>query len=314
MAWAVYVLQEDQGYDRDAPVQVEDKSSLEYAAGQDQPEEEEEGREGKDQGQQQQQQDRGQEEQQQEGGDEEMEEGAGEEEEEQDWGDYPDRCARMPGSLPSHNLCYVTVGHICTSWPACGQESSGSECSTAGLVCALPGVFAQVSGHGRSVAWHAACSAPASGGDGHPAEKNWDLKPLPCCPAVCPPLLLCHPPQPDPLLHPPCVRRAQPEGHVQPEGPEPEFELPEDLNLDGGEAMEEEEEQQGQQEGEEQQQQVGSFPPPSPPSVGPLAGVLQLWAPCLPEGCYMFCCIEAAARVHSAAVPGQDCTLPRSFG
>ena len=69
-------LQEAGGYDRDQALQVDDKSALDYAAGQDQPpEEEEEGgdKEGPDkQRQQQQQQAGGQEEQQEgEGGEEE---------------------------------------------------------------------------------------------------------------------------------------------------------------------------------------------------------------------------------------------------
>ncbi|GAB4814208.1 hypothetical protein N2152v2_001254 [Parachlorella kessleri] len=88
--------QEAGGYDRDAPLQVDDKSSLDFAAGQDQPLEEEGGdEEGADKQQQrrQQQQAGGQEEQQErEGGEDDMEQ-AGEEDEEQqqELGEYPDR-------------------------------------------------------------------------------------------------------------------------------------------------------------------------------------------------------------------------------
>ncbi|KAL4440107.1 hypothetical protein ABPG75_003108 [Micractinium tetrahymenae] len=63
--------------------------------------------------------------------------------------------------------------------------------------------------------------------------------------------------------------RPEDRGHVQPEGQEQEFELPEDLNLDGGEAGEEAEEQPADMETEEQpaaaeQEQGGAFPEQQP--------------------------------------------------
>lgn len=87
--------QEEAGYDEGA-VGVEDKSQLDYAQGQDQPEEEDDKGAGKEAPKQQQQQQKGEEggqpQPEEEGGDEEMGEGPGEEEEE--YGDYPDRCVR----------------------------------------------------------------------------------------------------------------------------------------------------------------------------------------------------------------------------
>ncbi len=66
---------------------------------------------------------------------------------------------------------------------------------------------------------------------------------------------------------PATLHRPEDRGHVQPEGAEPDFELPEDLNLDGGEAGDE-----GEQAEEEQVGRVGQWKQPLAACAGWLGG------------------------------------------
>lgn len=206
-------MQEQEGPD-DKSVQVGDKSQLDYAAGGEEDEQPAE-QEGREQQQQEQQEGTADEQPQPQAGVEE-------EQEEEELGDYQDRCeVGAAGRVLGRHLHQPSGRCAACMWEPVSWRH-GAARQLCGCVTANGGI--------RQRSWHTRCQQLGKA----------------CCPptaARCPPTS-CSPTT--------LSFRPEDRGHVQPEGAEPDFELPEDLNLDGveagdeGEQAEPEEEQVGQ--------------------------------------------------------------------
>lgn len=210
-------VQEQEGPD-DKSVQVGDKSQLDYAAGGEEDEQASE-QEGRDQQQQEQQQDGAAEEQPQ------PQAGVEEEQEEEELGDYQDRCGLdgVGGAVVGRRVGLQVPCVACGSELGWRRHGPAVELEAAASVTCMPCFvrrYCVAAKDGCCPGWllptNCACIVPSS-------EQR-------CC--TCSPPLPCRP---------------EDRGHVQPEAAEPEFELPEDLNLDGGEAGEEAEQPEGEE-------------------------------------------------------------------